>query len=53
MTTDLVCPACGGAGWVEVRTRGMCGCDTDFEEVEPQPCELCGRVELEACQTQP
>lgn len=32
---------CGGTGWVEVRTRGMCGCDSEFEEVERTPCELC------------
>lgn len=54
MTTESTCPACGGFGWVEVRTRGMCGCETDFDEVERTPCDVCGaRLELDACQIEP
>ena len=42
MASDQICPACSGSGWLEVRTRGMCGCDTDFDERERTPCEVCG-----------
>jgi hypothetical protein len=48
MTSENACPACGGTGWVEVRTRGMCGCESDFEEVERTACALCdAHLELE------
>jgi hypothetical protein len=58
MMGDNRCEACGGSGWVEVRTRGMCGVDCDFGEVERQPCESCNsedviKVETRLAQSSP
>lgn len=41
MNGDKGCQVCGGSGWIEIRTRGMCGIDCDFLEVERTPCESC------------
>ena len=41
MNGDNGCQICGGSGWIEIRTRGMCGIDCDFLEVERTPCEIC------------
>ncbi len=41
MTIGGECDACGGTGWIQVRTRGMCGIECDFDEVETTACEVC------------
>ncbi len=41
MMTGSDCDACGGTGWIQIRTRGMCGIECDFDEVERTPCDIC------------